>query len=287
MDTLLQDIRYGIRMVAKSPGFAAIAILTLALGIGADTALFSVVNGVLLNPLPYRQPDRLVAIYARSKEFSHGSISYPNFLDWVRSQRSFSSLAAFRQDDFNLTGMGEPERVRAEMVSADFFSVLGVNPVAGRLLRPEEDQVGAQPVALVSGGFGQRKFGSSAEAVGKTLRLDGVGYTVVGVIPADFRYQSGNFHNSRRVRAYRPVERSDLSRPAREHGHGRGGPAQAGSDASSKPRRTWMAWRKVSPRHIRMPTRAEESHWFRSSRTWWAVSGHFSWCCWPRWDSFS
>jgi len=106
MDTLLQDIRYGIRMVAKSPGFAAIAILTLALGIGASTALFSVVNGVLLNPLPYRQPDRLVAIYARSKEFSHSSISYPNFLDWVRSQRSFSAIAAFRQENYNLTGCG-------------------------------------------------------------------------------------------------------------------------------------------------------------------------------------
>ena len=196
MDTLLQDMRYGIRMVAKSPGFAAIAIVTLALGIGANTALFSVVNGVLLNPLPYRQPDRLVAVYAKSKEFSHYSISYPNFLDWVRNQRSFSSMAAFREENYNLTGMGEPERVKAEMVSADFFSVLGVNPVSGRLFRPEEDRVGAQPVALISGGFWKRKFGSSPDMVGKTLRLDGVGYTVVGVIPADFRYQSGNFHDS-------------------------------------------------------------------------------------------
>ncbi len=195
MDTLLQDIRFGIRMVAKSPGFAAIAILTLALGIGANTALFSVVNGVLLNPLPYRQPDRLVAIYGKTQEFSHSSIAYPNYLDWVRTQRSFSSMGAFREDNYNLTGMGEPERVKGEMVSADFFSVLGVNPVAGRLLRPEEDQVGAQPVALISGGFWKRKFGSAPDALGKTLRLDGVGYTVVGVIPADFRYQSGNFQN--------------------------------------------------------------------------------------------
>jgi len=196
METLLQDVRYGIRMVAKSPGFAAIAIFTLALGIGATTALFSVVNGVLLNPLPYRQPDRLVAIYAKSKEFSQSSISYPNFLDWVRNQRSFSSLAAFREEDYNLTGMGEAERVPAEMVSAEFFPVLGVNPIAGRLFRPEEDGVGAQPVALISGGFWRRKFASSPDAIGKTLMLNGVGYTVVGVIPADFRYQSGNFHNS-------------------------------------------------------------------------------------------
>jgi predicted permease len=196
MDTLLQDIRYGFRMVAKSPGFAAIAILTLALGIGANTALFSVVNGVLLNPLPYRQPDRLVAIYERNQQFSHYSISYPNFLDWVRNQRSFTALAAFREDNYNLTGMGEPERVKAEMVSADFFPVLGVNPVAGRLFRPEEDQVGARPVVLLSGGFWQRKFGSAPDVVGKSLTLDGVAYTVVGVIPADFRYESFNFHGS-------------------------------------------------------------------------------------------
>ncbi len=196
MDTLLQDIRYGIRMVAKSPGFAATAILTLALGIGANTALFSVVNGVLLNPLPYHQSDRLVAIYAKTKEFSQSSISYPNYLDWVRNQRSFSAMAGFRQDSYNLTGMGEPERLKAEMVSADLFSLLGVNPVAGRLLRPEEDQVGASPVALISQGLWKRKFASSQEAIGKTLVLDGVGYTVVGVIPGDFRYQSGNFQNS-------------------------------------------------------------------------------------------
>jgi predicted permease len=196
METLLQDIRYGIRMVTKSPGFALIAILTLALGIGANTALFSVVNGVLLNPLPYEQPDRLVAVYSKTNEFSHSSISYPNFLDWAREQHSFSEMAAFRQDDYNLTGMGEPERLKAEMTSANFFSLLGVKPVVGRLFLPEEDQVGAQPVALISGGFWKRKFGSSPDAVGKNLTLNGVGYTVVGVIPADFRYQSGNFHNS-------------------------------------------------------------------------------------------
>ncbi len=196
MDTLLQDIRSGIRMAGKSPGFAAIAILTLALGIGANSALFSVVNAVLLNPLPYQQPDGLVAIYAKSKQFSRYSISYPNFLDWVRNQRSFSTIAAFREENYNLTGMGEPERVKAEMVSAEFFPVLGVNPIAGRQFRREEDEVGAQPVALISGGFWQRKFGAAPDTIGKTLLLDGVGYTVVGVTPTDFHYQSGNFQNS-------------------------------------------------------------------------------------------
>ncbi|HTV58165.1 MAG TPA: ABC transporter permease [Verrucomicrobiae bacterium] len=196
MDTLLQDIRYGMRMIAKSPGFAAIAILTLSLGIGANTVLFSVVNGVLLNPLPYVQPDRLVAIYSKDPQFTQASISYPNFLDWERDQRSFSEMAAYRQDDYNLTGAGEPERVKAEMVSANFFSLLGIKPLAGRLFQRAEDQVGAQPVALISGGFWKRKFGSSVEAIGKTMTLNGVGYTIVGVIPADFRYQSGNFHES-------------------------------------------------------------------------------------------
>jgi hypothetical protein len=186
MNTLWQDLRYGMRVLTKSPGFAAIAIVTLGLGIGANTALFSVINGVLLNTLPFAEPDRLVAIYSKTPEFTHSSISYPNFLDWVREQRSFSSVAAFRQDDYNLRGMGEPERVAAEMVSADFFSLLGVKPAAGRLFRPEEDQVGAQPVALISAGLWSRKFGSSPDAVGKTITLNGVGYAIVGIIPGDF-----------------------------------------------------------------------------------------------------
>src|SRR5271155_3114925 len=150
MTAVIQDLKYAFRMLAKSPAFTAVAILTLALAIGANTALFSVVNGVLLNPLPYEQPDRLVAMYSKTAQFSHSSISYPNFLDWVRDQRSFSAMAAFRQEDYNLTGSGEPERVKAEMVSADFFSLLGVKPIVGRLFRPEEDLVGAQPVALIS-----------------------------------------------------------------------------------------------------------------------------------------
>jgi predicted permease len=196
METLLADLRYGLRTLAKSPAFASIAILTLALGIGANTALFSVVNAVLLNPLPYHEPDRLVAVYSRTREFSQSSISYPNFLDWVRTQNVFSSLAAFREADYNLTGLGQPERVSAEMVSAAFFPTLGINPIAGRLFRPEDDRIGAQPVALLSGGFWKRKFASSPNVLGTTLTLDGVSYTVVGIIPAGFSYHGGNFHPS-------------------------------------------------------------------------------------------
>ncbi len=188
MTTLMQDLRYGIRMLAKNPGFTVVAIITLALGIGANTALFSVVNGVLLNPLPYWQPDRLMALYSRTPEFPNSTTSYPNFLDWVRDNRSFSALAAYREDDFNLTGMGAPERVPAEMISASLFPLLGVKPVIGRIFSPEEDQVGAAPVVLISGGLWNRKFGSSPEALGKSLTLNGAAYTIVGVIPVDFHY---------------------------------------------------------------------------------------------------
>jgi len=112
MQTLWQDIRYGLRMLGKNPGFTAVVILTLALGIGANTALFSIVNGVLLNPLPYEQPDRLVALYSRTPEFTHSSISYPNFLDWRHDNHSFSALASFRGESYNLTGLGNSERLK-------------------------------------------------------------------------------------------------------------------------------------------------------------------------------
>ena len=194
METFWQDFRYGLRMLLKAPGFTAIAIITLALGIGANTAIFSVVNGVLLNPLPYDHPDRLVAIYSGTNEFDHSSISYPNFLDWVRGNRSFSGLAAFRPDSFDLTGLGQPQRMAVEMVSADFFRVLGVKPVLGRSFEANEDQVGAPPVAMISGGLWASKFGSKRDVIGRTIELNDKAYTVVGIVPADFRYQSGNFH---------------------------------------------------------------------------------------------
>ncbi len=199
LEVFLQDLRFGLRMLRKNSGFAAIAILTLALGIGANTALFSVVNGVLLNPLPYEQPDRLVAIYARSAEIEHSTFSYPNFLDWRRENHSFSALAGFRALDFNLTGMGDAERLPADMVSASFFSLLGVKPIAGRLFTEQEDQVGAEPVALISEGLWRRKFGSSPEAVGKRINLNGTLYTITGVIPASLHFESDDFQSKSEV----------------------------------------------------------------------------------------
>ncbi|MFZ0639862.1 MAG: ABC transporter permease [Candidatus Acidiferrales bacterium] len=196
MNTLLQDVRYALRMLAKSPGFMAIAILTLALGIGANTALFSVINGVLLNPLPYPHPQQLVALYSRTTQFSESSISYPNFLDWQRDNRSFAALAAYRGDSFNMTGAGEPERLRTEMVSADFFSLLGVQPVVGRLFTAQDDHAGAAPVVLLSEGFWRRKFGASPQIVGQPISLNGTPYTVLGVIPATFYFRGNNFRLS-------------------------------------------------------------------------------------------
>src|SRR6476661_1398839 len=122
---LSQDLRYGIRMLAKSPAFSFIAILTLALGIGANTAIFSVVNGVLLNPLPYHDPQQLVSMFQEIPNFKNGSISYPNFIDWRKMNSTFSSMAAYRGAGFNLAGSGEPEHLTGEMISAGFFEILG------------------------------------------------------------------------------------------------------------------------------------------------------------------
>jgi predicted permease len=183
MISFWQDVRYGLRVLAKNPGFTAIAILTLALGIGANTALFSVVNGVLLNPLPFANPDELVAAYAKSPTFEQSSIAYPNFLDWQKDNHSFASLSAFRSDDYNMTGAGEPERVHIHMISAEFFSALGMQPLLGRTFRPEEDVIGAGPVAVLSDGLWHRRFGSAQDVLGRNITLNGKAYTIVGVAP--------------------------------------------------------------------------------------------------------
>jgi predicted permease len=188
METLFQDLRYGFRMLAKAPAFTAIAILTLALGIGANTALFSVVNGVLLTPLAYPQSGQLVAIYGQTVGFAQAPINYLNFLDWQRDSQSFSSMAIYRNQDYNFTGIGEAERLTGYMVSADFFSTLGVTPVLGRTLRPDDDHLGAAPVVILGGGFWKRKFGSSLDVLGKSMILNGTSYTIAGVIPAGFTF---------------------------------------------------------------------------------------------------
>jgi len=137
---VVQDLRYGLRALRKNPGFTAVAVLALALGIGANTATFSVVNGVLLRPLAYPDAGRLLRIYETTAEFGQSSVAYPNYLDWRREGRSFADMAAFRGDDFNFTGSGEPEQVPGEYVSASLLPVLGIAPVMGRNFLPEEDR---------------------------------------------------------------------------------------------------------------------------------------------------
>jgi predicted permease len=182
LENLLQDLRYGARTLRKSPGFTAVAILTLALGIGVNTALFSVVNGVLLNPLPYPRANQLVALWWDRLPGQHSSVTYLNFLDWQKENTAFSSLGAIQQDNMVVTGAGEPERVDGARISANFFDLLGVKPLLGRSFRPEEDQLGAGPVALIGDGFWSRKFGSSPDVLGKSITVDGRSCAIVGVV---------------------------------------------------------------------------------------------------------
>jgi putative ABC transport system permease protein len=194
LETLWSDIRFGLRMLRKNPGFTAVALATLALGIGGNTAIFSIVNGVLLNPLPFPQPDRLVTLHESKPNFEQGSISYPNFLDWQRDNRTFSSMAVARRYAFSLTGKGEAEQVNAEFVTADFFPLLGVNPILGRTFTQSEELPGAGPVALISEGLWSRKFDAAKDVLGKSITLDGKDYTIIGVVPARFHLLTPSFH---------------------------------------------------------------------------------------------
>lgn len=183
LEVLMQDLSYGLRILKRNPGFSLIAILTLALGIGANTAIFSVVNGVLLNPLPYPHPERLVTVHERRSNFQYGAVSYPNFRDWQKDNRVFSGLAAVRSWDFNLTGMGNAEQVSGLFITADLFPLLGIKSILGRAIASGEDEIGATPVVLISEGLWQRKFGATATVLGKSMTLDGQSYSIIGVMP--------------------------------------------------------------------------------------------------------
>ena len=189
MDTFLQDVRYGLRKLRRSPGFTILAVLTLALGIGANTAVFSLVYGVLLRPLSYPHADRLV-----TPAWSYGgsgglqsNVSVKSYEFWRDNSRVFESLAAYSEGGFNLSGAGEPERISAQYVSANFFPTLGVRPAFGRNFLPQEDQGTGQPVAVLSYGLWASHLAADSKALGKTVLLDGQPYTVVGVMPRGFQ----------------------------------------------------------------------------------------------------
>jgi len=175
-------------MLLRQPGFTLIAIITLALGIGANTAIFSVVNGVLLRPLPYEEPDRLVLVNETATNFGEMSISYPNFTDWRAQNHVFEKIGVWNRENYNLTGSGEVERLRAAQMSADLFAALRVKAALGRVYTNDEDKPGAPPVVVLSHGLWQRRFGGDPKIIGRTLTLNDRGYTVVGVMPAEFSF---------------------------------------------------------------------------------------------------
>ena len=191
LERFWQDVRYGMRLLRKSPGFSAVAILTLALGIGANTALFSVVNGVLLNPLPYPQSDRLVSIYQSTPSFEKASLSYLNFLDYQQQNRTLEAIAGYRSGGYIFTGAGGAERMRPAMVTAEFFRVLGVPPIAGRDFTREEDRLGATQVVILGEEFWKRKFGGAQSVIGTSIDLDGKPFVVIGVMPSNFELTPG------------------------------------------------------------------------------------------------
>ena len=193
MNTLWQDLRYGIRMLMTKPGFTVVAAITLALGIGANTAIFSVINAVMLRPLPYAEPERLIRLWESNPErgWPEFSASAPNFEDWRKQQSVYEQLAAYEFTTFNITGSGEPERVAALSVTPNLFPTLGVLPALGRNFLTEEERAGHNRVVILSDGLWQRRFGADRELIGRQIQLNGESYTVVGVMPPQFQLTRG------------------------------------------------------------------------------------------------
>jgi putative ABC transport system permease protein len=190
MHSFWQDLRYGARMLLKNPGFTLIAVLTLALGIGANTAIFSVINGVLLGSLPYPHPEQLAMVWCDNKRqgIPDDITSYPNFVDWRDRNKTFQGMAGVTDDTYNLTGRGEPEEIRAASVSPNFFQLLGVNPVRGRGFTAEEEQPGRDRIAILSHSLWQRHFGGDPDILNKTILLSGEPNVVVGIMPPGFQF---------------------------------------------------------------------------------------------------
>src|SRR5215467_1623513 len=189
LEQIGNDLRFGARTLGKSPGFTVAAVVTLALGIGANTAMFSVVRGVVLSPLPYSQPDQLVMLLESNQRFARDAISYPNFVDWQHSARSFEQMAAIQLNrGYDLSAPGAPEHLDGVQVTAGFFSALGVAPALGREFSPQEDQHGAAPVVIISNRLWRNRFGANPQALGKSVILSGTDYVIVGILPRGFRF---------------------------------------------------------------------------------------------------
>ncbi len=184
INTLFQDLNYGLRMLLKHPGVTAIAVLTLALGIGANTAIFSVVNAVLLNPLPYREPDRVVSLWENVPTHGRWRVAPANFFDWKKQNTVFQDVAAFGGNSLTLTGDGEPEQITGARVSAGYFAVVGVDPILGRAFLPEEYEPGKGRVVILGYPYWQGRYGGDRNIINRSITLDGTNHTVVGVMPS-------------------------------------------------------------------------------------------------------
>ena len=193
LEQLVQDIRYGARQLLRSPGFMLVAVVTLALGIGANTVVFSVVNAVLLQPLPFPRSERLVLVWETDvrRPGEPNIVSWPNYEDWKGQNRVFQSIGVFDSAGrgYNLSGTDEPEQVSGVRVSGSFFDVLGVKPLYGRTFLPEEETPGKDRVVILSHGLWQRRYGGDATLVGRAVEMDGERFTVVGIMPPEFRFQ--------------------------------------------------------------------------------------------------
>ena len=202
LSSLRQDLRFTFRQLRNNPGFTAIAVLTLAIGIGANTAIFSIVEGVLLAPLHYRDAERLVMIWETNPRFPQVWTSYPNFEDWQRSAHSFEQMAARREQDVDLTSPGAPSHIKAAQISKDFFSTLGVPLAMGREFTADEDRRGGTPAAVISNHLWKERFQSHADVLNKNITVDGVNYSIVGVTGANFRFEDD-------VEVYTPLAQLD------------------------------------------------------------------------------
>src|SRR5918996_1188327 len=193
MESLRSDINYALRNLWKRPGFTLVAVLTLAIGIGANTAIFSAINALLLKPLPFTELDRVVTIWDKlpSRGLDHNEVSLANYLDWQAQGQSYVQLALYRWWSANLTGIDPPERIQGFLVTANFFDALGMKPIMGRNFTEEENQPGKDAVAIITHSLWQRRFGADPEILNKTITINTIARRVVGVMPENFNFPKG------------------------------------------------------------------------------------------------
>lgn len=239
MDDFLQDLRYGFRTLRNNPAFTAIAVATLAIGIGANTAIFSFVDGVLLKPLPYVEPDRIVRVLEKPPGGGRNGISTLNYLDWQKDNTVFDYMAAQTGDSTTLTGNGEPAQLRASLVSPHYFDIFRIGAVIGRTFAADEDQAGKDRVAILSHALWTTQFGADPHIVGRTILLDGEPNTVIGVLPA-----GGAFD-----RAYSQLWRPLTFKPSNmtRNFHWFGSFARLNSSAASRWKRRARRWTPLVP----------------------------------------